>query len=111
MSPNHTLMKIRIEPLTENTLTLMRRAGYTFQRTEGSEQAWVRVLASQGYPRFHMYTKQAGFVLQINLHLDHKKHTYGEDTRHHADYEYEGPLKDEVDRLLTLFGESAKIER
>jgi hypothetical protein len=102
-------MKLQISPLTANVLTLLRHAGYAFQRTEGNEQAWVRVLASAGYPRFHMYTKQEKLTLFINLHLDHKKHTYGEDTRHHADYEYAGVLKDEVDRLLTLWGENASI--
>jgi hypothetical protein len=102
-------MKIHIDPVKENVLTLMRRAGYTFQRTEGSEQAWVRVLASSGYPRFHIYTKVDRMTLQVHIHLDHKKHTYGEDTRHHADYAESGPLKEEVARLLTIFGESAKI--
>jgi hypothetical protein len=45
----------------------------------------------------------------LNIHLDHKGHTYGEVTRHHGEYEYTGALKDEVDRLLTSWGESATI--
>lgn len=102
-------MKIQINPLTENALTIMRRAGYTFQRNEGTEQAWVRVLASSSYPRFHIYTKQEKMSLLLNIHLDHKKHTYGEDTRHHADYEESAPLQEEVRRLLTSFGEHASI--
>lgn len=102
-------MKIKIDPLTENPLTLMRRAGYSFQRNEGSEQAWVRVLGSSGYPRFHIYTKAEGLSLLLNLHLDHKKHTHGEDTRHHADYTDSKPLQEEAARLLTSFGESASI--
>ena len=102
-------MKLVIDPITENPLTLMRRAGYAFQKNEGDEQAWVRVLASSGYPRFHMYTHLEKMTLFINIHLDHKKHTYGEETRHHADYEESGPLQEEVGRLLTLFGKSARI--
>lgn len=102
-------MKILIDPLRENPLTLMRRAGYTFQKNEGIEQAWVRILGSSGYPRFHVYTKIEKTTLFLNIHLDHKKHTYGEDTRHHADYEESGPLQEEVTRLLTIFGEFATI--
>lgn len=102
-------MKIKIEPLKENVLTIMRRAGYTFQKNEGSEQAWIRVLSSSGYPRFHIYSKQEKLSLLLHIHLDHKKHTYGEDTRHHADYEESIPLQEEVARLLTSFGESATI--
>jgi hypothetical protein len=104
-------MKIILSPLMENTLTLMRRSGYTFQRNENLEQSWVRELGTSGYPRFHAYTRIEKVTLLVNIHLDHKKHTYGETTRHHGDYEYAGPLKEEVDRLLTLWGESARIER
>lgn len=102
-------MKIKIDPLRENVLTLMRRAGYTFQRAEGVEQAWVRVLGSGGYPRFHIYTKLEKITLLVNIHLDHKRHTYGEDTRHHAEYEESAPLTEEITRLLTAWGESATI--
>ncbi len=102
-------MKLQINPLTENVLTVMRRAGYSFQKNEGAEQAWVRVLGSSGYPRFHIYTRQEKMTLLVNIHLDHKKHTYGEDTRHHADYQESPPLAEEVRRLLTCFGEQASI--
>jgi hypothetical protein len=102
-------MKIKIDPLKENALSLMRRAGYTFQKNEGGEQAWIRVFGSSGYPRFHIYSKQEKTSLLIHIHLDHKKHTYGEDTRHHADYGDSAPLQEEVHRLLTSFGESATI--
>lgn len=102
-------MKIKIEPITENPLTLMRRAGYTFQRAEGGEQSFVRELARGGYPRFHVYVKVEKVTGFLSLHLDHKRHTYGSDTRHHGEYEYTGAVKDETDRLLTLFGVHASI--
>ena len=102
-------MKIRISPLTENSLTLMRRAGYTFQREEQGEKSFIRPLARAGYPRFHCYTKQAGLEFSINIHLDQKKHTYGEYTRHHGEYEDSLPLREEAARLLELFGENATI--
>lgn len=102
-------MKIKISPLTENPITLMRRAGYTFQHQENGEQSFIRVMARNGYPRFHIYIKVEKMTAHISLHLDHKKHTYGENTRHHGEYEYTGAVKDETDRLLTSFGEHASI--
>jgi len=102
-------MKIIVEALTENPLSLMRKAGYVFQRQENDEMSFVRVLASAGYPRFHCYTKVDKVTLTVSFHLDQKKHTYGENTRHHGEYENDGPLKEETERLLSIFGETAKI--
>ena len=81
---------------------LLRRAGYTFQRNEGKEMSFVRALARAGYPRFHMYVSVAGRDMKINIHLDQKKETYGEGTRHHGEYENDGALKTEVERLMKV---------
>ncbi|OGI20198.1 MAG: hypothetical protein A3J06_04135 [Candidatus Moranbacteria bacterium RIFCSPLOWO2_02_FULL_48_19] len=101
-------MKILIEAITENPVSLMRGAGYAFQREENGEKSFVRVLASSGYPRFHCYTLLNKLSLSLSLHLDQKKHTYGETTRHHGEYGNDGPVKEEVTRLLRLFGAKAK---
>lgn len=105
----HKLMKIIVDAIRENPLSLMRKAGYVFQRQEGDEMSFVRVLASAGYPRFHCYTKVDKITLTVNFHLDQKKHTYGETTRHHGEYENDGPMKEESLRLLSIFGEKARI--
>ena len=102
-------MKLLVESITENPVSLMRRAGYAFQRQENGEMSFVRSLASAGYPRFHCYTKLQGVSLSLNLHLDQKKHTYGDTTRHHGEYENDGPVKEESLRLIEIFGEKAKI--
>lgn len=102
-------MRLIIESIPENPVSLLRRAGYTFQHEEGGEMSFTRQLASSGYPRFHCYTKLQKLTLSLNLHLDQKKHTYGDTTRHHGEYENEGPVKEEASRLLGIFGEKAKI--
>jgi hypothetical protein len=102
-------MKIVIRAITENPVSLLRRVGYIFQHQENGEMSFVLALASQGYPRFHCYAKLDKLSLTLNLHLDQKKHTYGETTRHHGEYENEGPLKEEVTRLIAIFGEKAKM--
>lgn len=95
-------MQIKIEKIKENPVSLLRRAGYAFQRNEGSEMSFVRSLARAGYPRFHMYAQVNNSDLVINIHLDQKKKTYGNSTRHHGEYENDGALKTEVERLKNI---------
>lgn len=95
-------MKLKIEKISENPLTLLRRVGYTFQRKDGQEMSFIRPLARASYPRFHMYVHLEGISLIINFHLDQKRETYGEGTRHHGEYEDEGPLKIEAERIMKL---------
>lgn len=102
-------MKIIVEKIAENPVSLLRRAGYTFQRQEANEMSFVRTFGSSGYPRFHCYTKVEKYNLVVNFHLDQKKHTYGAETRHHGEYENDGPVKEEALRLVKLLGENAKV--
>ncbi len=95
-------MQIKIKNIKENPVNLLRRAGYAFQRNEGEEMSFIKPLAQAGYPRFHMYARTEDFNLLINIHLDQKKETYGENTRHHGEYENEGPLKEEVERIKLI---------
>ncbi len=66
--------------------------------------SFVRPLARAGYPRFHVYTKLEGSDLVVNIHLDQKKHTYGDDTRHHGEYEESPVLTEEVARIRQIIG-------
>ncbi len=102
-------MKITVDNLPADPVTTLRRLGYAFQRKEGGEMSFVRPLAQSGYPRFHCYAKVEGFGLAINFHLDQKKETYGDSTRHHGEYGSDGPLKEEADRLIGLLGPTARI--
>jgi len=102
-------MKITVDNLPADPVTTLRRIGYSFQRKEGSEMSFIRPLARSGFPRFHCYAKVEGFGLSMNFHLDQKKGTYGETTRHHGEYESEGPLKEEAERMIGLLGPTARI--
>lgn len=94
-------MKFKIEAIRENPVSLLRRAGYVFQRHEKEEMSFVRPLARQGYPRFHMYVKVIeGINLDVSIHLDQKKETYGDETRHHGEYEDSPVLEEEVKRII-----------
>jgi len=95
-------MKIEVKNIKENPVNMLRRLGYSFQRSEGNEMSFVRPFSASGYPRFHMYVKTEGADMIINIHYDAKKETYGEGTRLHGEYENEGVLKEEVRRLNAL---------
>lgn len=95
-------MRLEFENFNENPVTALRRLGYRFQRNEGSEMSFVRAFSASGYPRFHMYVKTGEGRMTINIHLDMKKETYGEGTRHHGEYEDSDALKDEVQRLKSM---------
>lgn len=85
--------------------SLLRRGGYAFQHhTEGDEMSFVRPLATGGYPRFHIYARPEGFgSVAISIHLDVKRETYGQDTRHHGEYDDDGALAQEVVRLKSVW--------
>ena len=102
-------MKIIITEPTDNAVTLFRRAGYAFQHKDGEEMSFVRPLARAGYPRFHAYVKIQGKDMIVSFHLDQKKETYGDDTRHHGEYGNDGPVKEEASYLLKHFGPKAKL--
>lgn len=95
-------MKIKIENVKDNPANLMRRAGYAFQRHEGGEMSFIRPLARAGFPRFHAFIKLENTDLLISIHLDQKRETYGNASRHHGEYEDEGALQEEVDRIKSV---------
>lgn len=95
-------MKIIFEKIKENPTNLFRRAGYIFQRIEGTEMSFVLPMAKSGYPRFHIYCHLEDINLVVNLHLDQKKHTYGDETRHHGEYDNSGPVEREANRLKSI---------
>lgn len=95
-------MQIKVDKLSENPVSLLRRAEYIFQRKEEAEMSFIRPLSRSGYPRFHMYAHLEGISLIINIHLDQKKETYGQDTRHHGEYENEGALAEESSRIQKI---------
>ena len=95
-------MKLRFKKIKENPATIFRSVGYAFQREDNGEMSFVREMAKAGYPRFHIYTKMDGHDLIVNLHLDQKKETYGEGTRHHGEYDNSGPVNVEAKRIWDI---------
>lgn len=95
-------MQLEVKNIKENPVNALRRLGYSFQRNEGDEMSFIKPFSASGYPRFHMYVKMNGADMAINIHLDAKKETYGDETRHHGEYENTGALAEEVRRLKMI---------
>lgn len=70
-----------------NTPMLLRKCGYAPTRNRAGESSFVRVFGPDGFPRFHCYVEIKDNGFQINLHLDQKKPSYGEETAHSGDYD------------------------
>ena len=83
----------------ENILSLTRRLGYVSRGSRGEEFNFVRYLGGSGYPRFHLYIKQDKDNIFFNLHLDHKKPSYGGTSAHSGEYEGEF-VEEEKERIL-----------
>lgn len=95
-------MILKFENIKENPVNILRRAGYIFQRNENNEMSFTLPMSRNGYPRFHIYCHLKGDNLVINLHLDQKRQTYGDETRHHGEYDNSGPVEQEAIRLKSI---------
>jgi len=82
-------MKFIIKDSGENTVNLMRKAGYYFLPERKSELSFVRPLERSGYPRFHVYLKidEENNQIIFNLHLDQKRPIYKGAPAHAGEYE------------------------
>jgi len=97
-------MQISIQSPRENSVNLMRRVGYVFQKQVSDQEiAFIRSLGTSGFPRFHVYMKKIGNDFFLNIHLDQHKETYGKDTAHHGEYDPASTaLSREIERIQSI---------
>lgn len=80
----------------------IRRAGYGKLKNRRGEVSYVKRLAKDLYPRFHIYILERGEKIIFNLHLDQRKTVYQGVTAHAG--EYDGAVVErEVKRIKQLF--------
>ena len=93
---------IKKNELEESPELFMRHAGYSYinDRRTGNE-SFARRLGRDFYPRFHVYLKDLGENIEINLHLDQKRPSYAGTHAHNAEYDGK-PVEDEINRLKGL---------
>jgi hypothetical protein len=89
---------------TMSTPELIRKIGYFLNDNNSGQLNCVRRLRpGQPWPRYHLYIKEQGDSLQLNLHVDQKADTrhYNPTSAHNG--EYDGPLvEQEINRLQSL---------
>lgn len=103
-------MKFALKNKTgENIVNLMRTAGYRFlsQDAKNEQLNFVRSIAGNFYPRFHVYLQENKATKEafLNLHLDHKKPSYKGATAHSGEYEG-GLLEKEAERIKQFFSQN-----
>lgn len=88
--------------LKENSVQLMRTAGYIFKRgIVGEEMSFERPLETSGFPKFHIYLTEDQNNIYLNLHLDQKRPSYAGTSAHSG--EYDGDLlTEEINRIKGL---------
>ena len=98
-------MRLVFKKLKDSALNLMRRAGYSFIRHNGStdEEAYQRRLGSGDYPKFHAFVKEEKDLIFVNLHLDQKKPSYSGYTAHSGEYEDSEILEKEAQMIKKVF--------
>lgn len=97
-------MILKLSAQKENLYNVMRRCGYRFDRENGEELVFSRVIGSSrsGYPRFHCYIKiEPEGSLRLNLHLDQKRPIYKGGHAHAGEYEGEVVAR-EVERMRQM---------
>ncbi len=96
-------MKFVVEKPTTNIANYFRRAGYSFQKREGEEMAFVRKLTDQEFPRFHAFVKMVDYKFLVNVHIDHKRTSYEGSSAHSGEYDEDNELlRSEAERLKNL---------
>ena len=98
-------MKITIpNKLNTTTRNAMRQCGYVEMLDRRSGQtSYARGLARGRYPRFHVYIKEAGENLLVNLHVDQKQASYERHNAHSGEYDSE-VVKQEWQRIRQILG-------
>ncbi len=95
-------MKFVIEKPTTSVSNYFRRAGYSFQKREGEEMAFVRKLTDQEFPRFHLFARVLEGKFHVNMHIDHKRVSYEGTSMHSGEYGDSNLLKEELERLKNI---------
>jgi hypothetical protein len=84
-----------------NMKVFFNHLGYHQQlNRRGQASSFIRRLGRLSYPRFHIYFKEVGHIVEVNLHLDQKAPSYEGVAAHSG--EYDNPL---------LIAEAEKIKK
>ncbi len=95
----------------QSSYNLLRRAGYApFRDPKTNETSYTRRLASNFYPRFHIYVNsENNSQLELNLHLDQKHASYQGQKAHSGEYE-SILVNQEAERIRTLAVKESVVE-
>lgn len=81
----------------------IRRCGYGeyYDRRLGKISYMKRARMTDMFPRYHVYLEERDEEVIVDLHLDQKRPSYGEETMHSGEYEG-GAVEREAARIQEL---------
>lgn len=88
---------IKTADILENPVTMMRRLGYA---PHHGTMSFVRRLTHDEFPRLHVHLNDVVDGIEVSLHLDQKRATYGDNTAHSGEYNHSEMLKEEKQRII-----------
>jgi hypothetical protein len=94
-------MKFVFKRPAVNIIDLFRQAGYSYRGTNNGDMNFIKRVGIDEYPHYHIYVKDLGEEIVLNLHLDQKAPSYEGAAKHNA--EYEGELVErEMERIKDI---------
>lgn len=88
-------------PQKDNINNITRKINYSFQGKDEEKGDLSFVRPAHSFPRFHIYAKQEGEDLIMNLHLDQKRPIYRGTSAHSGEYEGE-IVEKEAERIKQI---------
>ena len=103
-------LKIKENQIKKNIQQFMRSIGYIYieDRRTGKD-SFVRSLAQENYPRFHVYLKNDSDYIIFDLHLDQKQASYAGAHMHNAEYGGEVVAR-EIHRIKEALNPAPQID-
>ena len=109
-------MKFIFKKTEANILDLFRNAGYSYRGVNNGlpatpgcssggrgDMSFIKRAGRDEYPHYHIYARDLGEEIALNLHLDQKKPWYESKGVHAHNGEYFGPVIDtEAERIMEV---------
>jgi hypothetical protein len=79
-------MKFVFEKKNINILDLFRNAGYSYRGVVEGDMSFIKRVGYNEYPHYHIYAKDLGKEISLNMHLDQKRPSYSGASAHSGEY-------------------------
>jgi len=79
-------MKFTFPKPSSNIIDLFRSAGYSYRGVVEGDMSFIKRVGYNEYPHYHIYVKDLGKEILLNMHLDQKRPSYSGASAHSGEY-------------------------